>query len=201
MIILDTGSGNGQGNSISYQKEVIDSIADNKGDLNIIIKYQLFLEAGINKPLKRGVFEKAFQYAKKKGIQVTASVFDMDSLRYLQEFDIPFIKLANNDDCHKLARGIKTPMVVSYPAIAEMGKRDAIIPLCCVSRYPAQMVQYEHNFTHYWLTQGISDHTEGFEMYHKYEPSVYEKHYILKHDKTNPDGGVFAMTADDWGEL
>ena len=201
MIILDTGSGNGNGNDISYQKELIDSIVENKGDRDIVIKYQLFMEAEPNVPLKRAVFDKAYNYAKKKGLQCTASVFDHESLAFLQGYEIPFIKLACNSEVYKLARGINTPMVVSYPAIAEMGKRKDITPLCCVTRYPGQMVQYEHNFISYWLTQGISDHTEGFSLWHKYQPTVYEKHYVLNHDKDNPDGGVFAMTAQDWGEL
>jgi len=78
-----------------------------------------------------------------------------------------------------------------------MGKRDLIKPLCCVSRYPAQAIQYEKNFTSYWLTQGISDHTEGFDLYHKYQPETFEKHYCLKHDKSNPDAGEFACIPRD----
>ena len=201
MIILDVGSGNGKGNDISYQKELIDSIVENKGDLDIVLKYQLFMEAEPNVPLKRAVFDKAYSYATKKGLQVTASVFELDSLAFLQGYDIPFIKLACNSECYKLARVINSPMVVSYPCIAPMGGRDAITPLCCVTRYPAQVIQYEKNFTDYWLTQGISDHTEGFNLYHKYQPRVYEKHYILNHDKDNPDAGVFACTPEQLKEL
>ncbi len=197
MIILDCGSGNGKGNDIGYQKELIDSLEDK----DVICKYQLFMDAPPNISLKREVFRKTFNYAKKKGLQVTASVFDVDNLRFLQEFDIPFIKLANNPICYKLARLIHTPMIVSYPSIAEMGKRKDIKPLCCVSRYPAQAIQYEKNFISYWLTQGISDHTEGFDLYHKYQPEIWEKHYCLKHDKNNPDAGIFAMTFKDFGEL
>ena len=201
MIILDTGSGNGNGNSISYQKELIDSIAEMKTDKDIVLKYQLFLDAQPNIALKREVFRKAYEYGKKKGLKVTASVFDLDSLYFLQEFDIPFIKLANNDKCRKLASQIDAPMIISYPAEAEMGKRKLVKPLCCVSSYPAQTIAYEKRFSSYWLTQGISDHTEGFDLYHKYQPEIFEKHYVLKHDKNNPDGGVFSMTPDDLGEL
>ena len=194
MFILDTGSGNGKGNDIEYQKDVINSLEGK----DVILKYQLFLEAQPNTPLKREVFRKCYNYAKKKGLQVTASVFDIDSLEFLQTFDIPFIKLANNPLAHKLARWIhETPMIVSYPSPAEMGKRDLIKPLCCVSRYPAQAIQYEKNFTSYWLTQGISDHTEGFDLYHKYQPETFEKHYCLKHDKSNPDAGEFACIPRD----
>lgn len=194
MIILDAGSGNGQGNSIDYQKDLIDSLEGK----DVIIKYQLFLDAQPNISLKREVFRKAFNYAKKKNIQVTASVFDLDSLYFLQDFDIPFVKLACNSECYKLARVIHdTPIIVSYPSIAEMGKRKLIKPLCCVVRYPAQAIQYEKNFSSYWLTQGISDHTEGFDLYHKYQPEIFEKHFVLKHSKDNPDGGKFSITPTD----
>ncbi len=193
MIILDFGSGNTCQNDIGKVRELIDSVEGK----DVIIKWQLFQEGGINIPLKRAVFEKAYTYANKKGLSTTASVFDIESLRFLKKFDIPFIKLANNPICYKLARLIHTPMIVSYPSIAEMGKRKDIKPLCCVSRYPAQAIQYEKNFISYWLTQGISDHTEGFDLYHKYQPEIWEKHYVLKHDKNNPDGGIFAMTPSD----
>ena len=193
MIILDTGSGNGNGNDIGYQKELIDSLAGK----DVILKYQLFLDAPPNIALKREVFRKAYEYAKKKGLQVTASVFDLHSLYFLQDFDIPFIKLANNDKCRKLASRINAPVIISYPAEAEMGKRKLVKPLCCVSSYPAQTIAYEKRFSSYWLTQGISDHTEGFDLYHKYQPEIFEKHYVLKHDKNNPDGGKFACTPKD----
>ena len=168
---------------------------------DVILKYQLFREALPNKPLKRDVFRYAYEYATEQGLQTTASVFDVDSLKFLQEFDIPFIKLANNPKYYPLARQIQTPMIISYSSPAEMGKRKLITPLCCVSRYPALPVEYEKHFTSYWLTQGISDHTEGFDLYHKYQPEVYEKHYILKHDKNNPDAGKFAMTPKELDQL
>ena len=197
MFIAEFGSGNTCNNDLGKVREMIDSV---KGH-DLIIKWQLFLSAPPNKPLKRDVFRYAYEYAAEQGIQTTASIFDIDSLYFLQEFDIPFIKLANNDKCRKVAAQINTPMIVSYPAPAEMGKRKLIKPLCCVSSYPAQVIAYEKRFTEYWLKQGISDHTEGFELYHKYKPEIFEKHFILKHDKNNPDGGKFAMTPDDLGEL
>ena len=73
---------------------------------DVIIKYQLFMDVPPNKSLKRDVFMKAYNYAVNKDLLVTASVFDVDSLRFLQKFDIPFIKLANNHACRKLAGGI-----------------------------------------------------------------------------------------------
>ena len=202
MIILDTGSGNGHGNDIEYQKELIDSVIPLAEKHDVVLKYQLFNSAPPNKPLKRDVFRYAYEYAEEIGINVTASVFDADSLRFLQVFEVPFIKIANNPSLHYLARQIHdTTLIISYPSTAEMGKRKNVHPLCCVSRYPAQMIEYEKNFTSYWLTQGISDHTEGFNLYHKYQPEIWEKHYVLKHDKNNPDAGKFAIIPNDLKEL
>jgi sialic acid synthase SpsE len=198
MFIAEFGSGNSCRDDLGIVREMIDSV---KG-YDLIIKWQLFLEALPNEPLKREVFRYAYEYATEQGIKTTASVFDIDSLHFLQEFeDIPFIKIANNQKYYKLASGIDTPLVISYPSIAEMGKRKSIKPLCCVSSYPAETIAYEKRFSKYWLSQGISDHTEGFELYHKYKPEIFEKHFVLKHDKNNPDGGMFAMTPDDLGEL
>lgn len=197
MFIAEFGSGNTCQNDLGKVREMIDSV---KG-YDIVIKWQLFLNALPNTPLKRDVFRYAYEYAAEQGIKTTASVFDLDSLYFLQDFDIPFIKLANNDKCRKMASQINTPLIVSYPAIAEMGKRNNIKPLCCISSYPAEVIAYDKRFTKYWLSQGISDHTEGFELYHKYKPEIFEKHYTLKHDKNNPDGGVFSMTPADLGEL
>ena len=197
MFIAEFGSGNTCNNDIGKVKEMIDSV----NGYDVVIKWQLFLNAPPNEPLRREVFRYAYEYATEQGLQTTASVFDIESLVFLQEFDTPFIKLANNNKCRKLASGIDTPMIISYPAPAEMGKRKLIKPLCCVSSYPAQTIAYEKRFPEYWLKQGISDHTEGFELYHKYKPEIFEKHFCLKHDKNNPDGGVFSMTPADLGEL
>jgi len=197
MIILDTGSGNGNGNDIQYQEDLIDSLAGK----DVVLKYQLFTEARPNIPLKHDIFRYVYEYAAEHGLKVTASVFDLKSLEFLEEFDVPFIKLANSYRCRKLASGINRPLIVSYPSPAEMGKRKAITPLCCVSKYPARPDEYEAIFTRKWLSLGISDHTEGFELYHKYRPEVWEKHYVLKHTKKNPDAGKFAITPDDLKEI
>ena len=198
MFIVDLGSGNSCQNDLGKVREIIDSLEGKE----VICKWQLFLDAPPNIPLKHDVFRYAFKYAKKKGLKTTSSVFDIPSLQFLQEFeDIPFIKIANNPKYYYLARQIKTPMVISYSSIAEMGKRKMIKPLCSVSRYPAQPIQYMKNFSPFWLAQGISDHTEGFDLYHKYQPEIFEKHYVLKHSKDNPDGGVFSCTPDELDEI
>lgn len=189
MIILDFGSGN----SID-SKETIRNMVDSLDGFKCVVKYQLFKTAPPNKPLSHELFTYAYDYAAKKGYETTASVFDKDSLSFLREFDTPFIKIANRQDLYCLARGVGTPLVISYPSTAEMGKRKNVSPLCCVSKYPATMTDYLTRFSTEWLGKGISDHTDNFELYYTFEPDIYERHYVLKHDDRNPDAGVFAIT-------
>jgi len=198
MVILDVGSGNTCGNDLEKVKDMIDAIDDIRGDSDVTIKWQLFLEAPPNVPLKRDVFRYAYEYAEELGIPTTASVFSIDDLAFLMDFDPPFVKLACRPELYKIARHITDrPIVVSYPSDAEMGKRDIVKPLCCVRKYPARIEEYERGFKDEWLSRGISDHTIGFELYFKYQPEIYEKHFVLRHDKNNPDGGPFAATPKD----
>ena len=192
MIILDIGSGN----TLDSKKTIRDTIDSLEG-FDAILKAQLFTSAPPNKPLSHELFTYAYEYAAKKGLQTTASVFDKESLEFLRQFDTPFIKLACRSDLYKLARGIDTPLVVSYPSTAEMGKRLTISPLCCVSMYPAKISDYLSGFSAKWLAEGISDHTNGLELYYIFSPKIYEKHYVMQHNDTNPDAGSFALTPED----
>lgn len=202
MIIIECGSGNTCQNDLKKVEDMIDAIADIRGEKEIVIKWQLFKDIPPNISLKRDVFRHAFEYAAELDIQTTASVFSLDDLNFLLTFDPQFIKIACRTELYKLARYVHDrPIVISYPAIAEMGKRKLVKPLCCVPYYPATVEMYGRNFTPGWLAQGISDHTAGFDLYHKYQPEIYEKHFVLRHDKNNPDGGVFAATPKEWEEI
>ena len=200
MIVLDLGSGNTCRNDLGKVKDMIDAVYDGKRDA--VIKWQLFQTAPPNEPLKRDVFRYAYEYAAELGIKTTASFFDYDSLEFLMGFDVPFFKIANRPELYPMAAGIHdVPIWVSYASDVEMGKRALVKPLCCVSRYPAQIVEYEKHFAPRWLAEGISDHTVGLDLYHKYQPERFEKHFVLKHDKSNPDAGLFAITPKELIEL
>ncbi len=200
MIIADLSGGNLCKNDKGRIKEMIDVLAGIDKYGLMVLKWQLFEKAGNNIPLEKECFEYAYRYAAHKGFRTAASVFDYNSLQYLIEFSkkftiIEFVKIACRANLYYLGGEVprKIPLVVSVPAPKHLANYDASF-LCCVPEYPATMEQYEENFSAELLRQGISDHTENWELYDKYRPEVYEFHFCLEHDEDNPDAGPFART-------
>ena len=240
MIILDFGSGNTCKNDREIIKKMIDGldILSYEFKKRIIIKWQLFEEAGDNVHLCRSSFDFAFAYGRAMGYKTTASVFDKDSLLRLlaiTEFDIPFVKIANSKELYYLGdyvpRGIdiiqsvgeSAPHTLNYTfedfqrAEKNVNIEDIKITtgglnrieltdlppqgsLCCVSKYPAGVIEYKEVFTEKELCQGISDHTTNWDLYKKYKPEIYECHYKLE-DSTGLDAGEFARTPAQLLEL
>jgi sialic acid synthase SpsE len=144
------------------------------GKHEVIVKWQLFEKAGDNKPLLPECFEYAYEYGTKLGYKVTASVFDLNSLAFLLEFDVPFVKIANRRDLDWLSvdaarRGVcvcvsygtpgelkDMPIGTSYYTAQNSTLLDrGIFPrfhafdemkLLCVSKYPASTEDYEETF-------------------------------------------------------
>ena len=215
MIILDFGSGATCKNDITYVKRMIDELV--KVDTRkheVIIKWQLFKDAPPNIPLHWRVFDFAYWYAEEQGYQTTSSVNDIESLRYLLRYDIPFVKIANKPELYWLAgevpRKIPVYMSVSGECVDEHleGATAADRYLMCVSKYPATVRDYVKAFhlkkpiephSMPWLW-GISDHTTGFELLHNFKPSFIEWHYKLS-DSTGPDSGAFARTPEQLKEV
>lgn len=202
-IILDFGSGNTCHNNKSYIKRMYDELmsVDTKKH-EIIIKWQLFKRAGTNIPLTENMFDYAYAYGTALGYQVTASVFDLESLKFLIQYNIPFVKLANNRMLDYLIKYIplRIPLYIS-------GSEKLFLPECkrqerqhlwCVSNYPAAIADYEK----LGMTKGcnISDHTLGFDLFRRYDPSIVEWHYCLK-DSTGPDSGDFSKLPEDLIDL
>ena len=200
MIILDFGSGGTAKNDATIVKRMIDELAAvDTGKHTIVIKWQLFTDCPPNIPLQLDVFDYAYNYAKVKGYQTTASVFDMDSLQFLLTYDIPFVKLANRPDLYWLAGEVPENIPVYYSvgdrfAEQDLGEGQDEL-LYCVSKYPATVSDYEDTFPAGGLCYAISDHTTDFTLYHKYKPVIYECHYKLN-DSTGPDAGLFARTPE-----
>lgn len=209
-IILDLGSGNTCRNDWKYAKKMIDEIKKiDTGKREIILKWQLFQQAGDNMPLKQDIFKKAYDYAEKKGYRTTSSVFDKESLDFLMQFDVPFIKLANRRDLDWLIGEIprKIPLVISYGSVDELKIAPPIGSniqrLLCVSDYPAEPERYEQAFDlAYYVScgYGISDHTPDFELWNKYQPQIVEWHYKLE-DSTGLDAGDFARIPAQLAEV
>jgi sialic acid synthase SpsE len=196
-IILDCGSGNTCLNNMSYVIQMIDSVPKLNGP-EIILKWQLFKEAGENIPLEREIFDFAYAYAEIQGFKTTASVFDIESLQYLLRYNVPFVKIANSSHLEYLIKKVpfQIPVYLSWD-----GMRDFTYPffdetLACVSEYPAKIETYIELFDEKDLHDAISDHTIGLELFKKYKPYIWEKHYKLK-DSTGLDAGPFAITPDE----
>jgi len=192
-IILDLAP-NTHKNSIYDIKQMIDAIVEiDTHKHEIIFKHQMFMKSDVNIVLDRVVFAKAYDYAKNKGYKTTASVFDLPSLAYLMQFEIPFIKIACNEKYYWLIDEIPR----KYMIYASRNKQhllfyhDAKIKkLSCIPHYPAKIEEYEDLPKKY-----ISDHTAGLDLWHEYKPEIWEKHYVLHKNKAdNPDSGEFAIT-------
>lgn len=205
-IVLDFGSGNTCKNDILYVRRMIEELrAIDTGKHEVIIKWQLFKKAGANVPLEHSVFQDAYMYAHTLGYKTTASVFDIPSLEFLLGYNIPFVKIANNDSLHHLIGYIPrhTPVYVSRDRYQRTEKMLMISDatyvdggdslMVCISKYPATIKDYEDNFNGHNISKAVSDHTTTFELFQIYEPKIVEWHYKLE-DSTGLDAGLFART-------
>lgn len=192
MIIADFGSGNTCKNDFKIISQMIDKFAEALKETrdDVVIKWQLFQVAGGNVPLQYRMFDYAYGYAASYGYKTTASVFDPDSLKFLLRYDVPFVKIANNKELYYLQMSIPN----NIPAIVSG------VDLCCVSKYPATMDEYEKAFKPDALKKGISDHTIGWHLYKKYSPKMYEFHYCLD-DSDGLDAGPWARRPKELKEL
>ncbi len=201
--IAEMGSGNTCRNDFGLVSAMIDAVVEqDTGKHNVVFKWQLFHDMPPNEKLDWSVFTEAYEYAEGHGYQTTASVFNEECLQFLLEFDVPFVKLPCVRELYPLAKKVPADIsvVVSYPnatRVADAKRNERIIPLCCVREYPADIVKYRAMFDKEQLQYGISDHTEGWGMYHAYQPEWLEKHIVLERDEDNPDAGPFAVTPDE----
>jgi sialic acid synthase SpsE len=194
MIILDLGSGNTCRNDVDYARKMVKAVAD-LGIKDAVIKWQLFISAGANTPLSRKVFDDAFGYATSLGIKTTASVFDEDSLYFLLRYPVPFVKIANcpasKSTIPFIMGDIKAIISTDNPKIKYSEDQDHTTTIYTVSKYPAEVEDYDVFGDK--LKNGISDHTDNFDLYHKHKPKIYECHFKLD-DSTGLDAGAFART-------
>jgi len=208
MRIADMGSGNTSQNNYNYIKKMINAIAEVDPERKFILKWQIFKEAQPNIPLFHECFEYAYKYAEDLGYKTTASVFDKESLDFLLQFDPCFVKIANRPDLYWLIGEVPNniDVIVSYTRNYrkdEINLEKPIIAnklLYCISEYPTTELKYRESFFVHELKQGISDHTNNFNMYLKYKPEVYEFHFKLP-NSTGLDAGEFARTPEQIKEV
>jgi hypothetical protein len=196
-IILDMGSGNSCKNSADYAKLMIDAVAAIDSHRHeVIFKFQLFQDEPPNIPLDHLVFNAAYYHAKSLGYKTTSSVFDALSLEYLLRYEIPFVKIACRPRLYWLIGEIprRVPVYVSYWESRHIPFGGYITPMFCVPKYPAALSDYDD--LKYEDVPIVSDHTKGLELWNAYAPHVWEKHFILEDDPTNPDAAGHAIKPD-----
>lgn len=201
--IVELGSANEHRNDIGYVREMIDVVADcDSGKHTVRFKWQLFRDAPPNRPLLWDVFAFAYGHALELGYETTASVFDVDSLVFLGHFRVPFVKIANRPELRVLIHDASThaPVYASFSQ-AYQYPQGAAVSMACVSSYPASLAYYQARFMEEELRLAVSDHTEGWALWEKYQPKIIEKHFCLKRSADNPDSGPFAVTPDELREV
>lgn len=215
-ILLDFGSGNTCKNDQKIVARMYDELADiDTRKHNVIVKWQLFKKAGDNVPLDQRAFDFACLYGQKKGYQTTASVFDLLSLKFLLQYDVPLIKIANRRDLDWLIGEVprRVPVYVSCGTCYEAARilcKDNVRVLMCVSKYPAAKKDYDDVIGALTTAEpflsgvpfgfGISDHTTNFSLWEEYRPEIIEWHYKLE-DSTGLDAGPFARTPAQLKEI
>jgi sialic acid synthase SpsE len=201
-IILDMGSGNTCGNSADYARRMIDAVVSiDKKRHEVIFKWQLEKDDPPGqKKLEPSVFADAYYYAKERGYKTTASVFDIESLRTLLNFEVPFIKIACRPDLYWLGGEVprKIPVYLSSTAKANYVIYMPVQIMICVPEYPAKLEDYPPGFNSY------SDHAPGLQLWNRYppyHPEIWEKHFVLERSPANPDSGTFAITPPELEEV
>jgi sialic acid synthase SpsE len=201
MIILDLGNGSVCQNKKDYIKDTIDAVAEVDVDRVCNLKWQLFVAMDGKTAMRRELFEWAYQYADELGFRTTASYFDFDSYMFLLGYDIPFIKIANQSFLRRSLDATFHGSVISVPdnILFEKYVKKGFKVMCCVSKYPADNADYD-SFKEEYLMAGISDHTDNLELFHRFKPEIYEKHFVLE-KTTYPQPRVYALRPEGLEEL
>jgi sialic acid synthase SpsE len=212
-IILDCGFGAQCKNDPTIIKKMIYAIKEIDSDRHkIIFKWQLFKKEIIPnlEPLTYDNFSLAYHVANKLGYETTSSVFDEDSLEFLELFKVPWIKIAARPELHtKLLPKVTKKIVASvkHPHDFALTRKHDIVEniicyLHCIAKYPATIEEYETVWDMSELQHSISDHTIGLKLFKKYKPLWWEKHYLLEREPIDdPFGNDWYATADELKEI
>jgi len=202
-VIFDLGSGLSTHNDQYYIRSIMDSIkAADTGKHEVVLKFQLFSDQPPNMPLDQLMFNAAYEYGAKLGYKVTASVFDAPSLKFLLNFEVPFIKIACRPELYWIIGEVPRKLSV-YCSVADLG--DAVpdgveVAMLCVPKYPADIAEYRALYDNR-LSGAISDHTAGLALFNELKPKIWEKHFVYEREPANPDAGPFALTVEDLESL
>lgn len=192
---------------LDYLKEAL----ERANVIGVTLKVQLFpnipffTDSGnVHLPLK--TFEKAYEFSKSIGTPFTASVFGEDELKFLMDFNLPFIKFAYSQRkqfswmeqaCNKGHDIMVSTNLMELPKLHELFP-DNLLGLFCIPEYP---VTYEVNFERMFeYFDGFSDHTLGISHINKARiagAKIIEKHVTLNHDDIRCPDHLFAVTFND----
>jgi len=187
---------------------------------NLVSKSQKeFYEMVKKLELGKEDFRELTQYARKKGITFFSTPTDEKSLDLLEEFNLPFFKIASGDLTHipfiKYVAEKKTPIILStgmgnlceieeaLNTIYSMGNYEVIL-MHCVSSYPAPIGEVNLNVINalkeaFNLPVGFSDHTQSSLtsiLAATMGAKVIEKHFTLDKNMDGPDHKASADVND-----
>lgn len=168
---------------------------------------------------------KIYKYCKKKKIKYLASVFDENSLKFLEKLDFDFYKIPSSELTNiplllqfkkkgkkiLLSTGMSTSKEISITVnfLINLGfKKENIILLHCNSSYPTpleevnlkKMITLKNFFN---LDIGFSDHTQGLESSiaaAALGASVIERHVTLNNEFEGPDH-IASLEFDEFAKL
>ena len=195
----------------SYEGESL--VASDHGAYDVLDKYGLPYEW----------HQKLEDYCDSKGIIFCSSPFDYEKLDWLEEVDVPFIKVASGDLTYlpfiKKIAELGKPIVMST-GMATLGEveesvnlikaqgNEQIILLHCVGKYPTETDDANLNVMNTMkealdLPVGFSDHTESTvipAMAVSMGAKVIEKHFTLDKELDTPDHS-FALSPNELKEM
>ena len=147
------------------------------------------------------------------GIDFLATPFDLEAVAYLDELDVPAIKIASVEivrlDLIKAAAETGRPLILStgmatWTEIEDaLEVADEVALLQCTTAYPSYPAQANLNamaamHEHYGVAVGLSDHTKGLAVpiaAAALGASVIEKHFTHDRKAEGPDH-PFALEPD-----
>ena len=155
-------------------------------------------------------FNKLASYCREKHIEFMSSPFDLPSIDFLADVEIPFLKIPSGEVINfqflERAARLDKPIILStgmstlieveeaVACIYKAGNNNLVL-LHCVSNYPADpkdvnLRAMQTMRDHFGIPVGFSDHTLGLEITWaavSLGASVIEKHFTLDKNMPGPD--------------
>jgi sialic acid synthase SpsE len=187
---------------IKLAKEMIKLSKDNGATL---AKFQLYDSVELygkkqNTELSKSQAKELFEYGKNIHIPVFFSVFDVERIKWCEEFGVRFLKIAFSQKDNKgIWNAIPSHMEVF---VSCNSPHYDYTTLYCVPKYPAKLSDVHFNMVNFKEYCGFSDHTIGLtasKVALSRGAFWIEKHFCIDH-QTGVDA-KWSMTPDELREL